>query len=189
MSKLSAAAVAARQEVSIQNSLSGWIAHYSLDDILGADVHMEILRGRIRQAAERSQPVLIHGEGGSGKELTANAVHALSNRSRQPFVWVNCASIPESLIDAELFGYEGGAFTGALTRGKIGKFELANGGTLFLDEIGDMPVHLQGSLLSRGPKPGNCSRRWHSAHFDRCTDHLRDEPPAQRIRSQRGVSS
>jgi transcriptional regulator with PAS, ATPase and Fis domain len=79
--------------------------------------------------------------------LAANTIHALSSRSKGPFVWVNCASIPEALIDAELFGYEGGAFTGAQSRGKVGKFELANGGTLFLDEIGDMPFHLQGSLL------------------------------------------
>ena len=142
-----AAAVAAREELSIQNSLKGWVARYSLDDIVGNSPRMELLRSRIRQAAEQSQPVLIHGESGSGKELAANAIHSLSNRSRKPFVWVNCVSIPESLIDAELFGYEGGAFTGAQPRGKVGKFELANGGTLFLDEIGDMPVHLQGSLL------------------------------------------
>ena len=68
-------------------------------------------------------------------------------RSEGPFVWINCASIPSELIEAELFGYEGGAFTGARSRGKLGKFELASGGTLFLDEIGDMPLHLQGSLL------------------------------------------
>jgi len=142
-----AAVIASQQELSVQNSLRGWIAHYRLDDILGTDARIEKLRRDIRQAADQSQPVLVLGETGSGKELTANAIHTLSSRSKGPFVWVNCASIPESLIDAELFGYEGGAFTGAHARGKIGKFELASGGTLFLDEIGDMPVHLQGSLL------------------------------------------
>ena len=142
-----AAVIASQQELSVQNSLRGWIARYGLDDILGTDQSIEDLRTDIRLAADQSQPVLILGETGSGKELTANAIHTLSGRSKGPFVWVNCASIPESLIDAELFGYEGGAFTGAQARGKIGKFELANGGTLFLDEIGDMPVHLQGSLL------------------------------------------
>ncbi|NBQ70793.1 MAG: AAA family ATPase [Nitrosomonadaceae bacterium] len=102
---------------------------------------------QIRQAASLNVPLLITGETGTGKELAANAIHNLSPRSKRPFVWVNCASIPENLIDAELFGYDGGSFTGARARGKPGKFELASGGTLFLDEIGDMPLHLQASLL------------------------------------------
>jgi transcriptional regulator with PAS, ATPase and Fis domain len=109
---------------------------------------METLRGRIEQAAAQSQPVLIQGESGTGKDLAAHALHACSSRSRRPFVWINCASIPESLIESELFGYESGAFTGASSRGQHGKLELANGGTLFLDEIGDMPAHLQASLLN-----------------------------------------
>lgn len=142
-----AASVAARHDLSIQDPPRGWTARYSLEDILGAGTQIDRLRHRIRLAAEQSQPVLIQGESGTGKELAANAIHSLSERSRRPFVWVNCASIPEALIDAELFGYEAGAFTGAHARGKIGKFEIASGGTLFLDEIGDMPVHLQGSLL------------------------------------------
>src|SRR5207344_3022757 len=83
----------------------------------------------------------------TGKELLARAVHQESNRARQPFVAVNCASIPESLIEAELFGYEEGAFTGARRKGNIGRIVQANGGTLFLDEIGDMPASLQGRLL------------------------------------------
>jgi transcriptional regulator with PAS, ATPase and Fis domain len=142
-----AAAFAGEQERAIHGEPSTWIARYRLDDIVGRGPRMEAVRTSIEQAAALSLPVLIEGETGSGKELAANAVHALSPRAKRPFVWVNCASIPEALIDAELFGYEGGAFTGARARGKPGKFELASGGTLFLDEIGDMPLHLQASLL------------------------------------------
>jgi transcriptional regulator with PAS, ATPase and Fis domain len=142
-----AAVVASEEERAIHNTLSPWMARYRLDDILGRDPQIDAARASIEQAASLSAPVLIQGETGTGKELAANAIHALSSRARRPFVWVNCASIPESLIDAELFGYEGGAFTGASARGKAGKFELASGGTLFLDEIGDMPLALQASLL------------------------------------------
>ncbi|MGE0630515.1 MAG: sigma-54 interaction domain-containing protein [Hyphomicrobiaceae bacterium] len=142
-----AASVAVRQELSFQSTQRGWIARHTLDDIMGAGPRMEALRQRIRQAARQSQPVLIQGESGTGKELAANAVHAHSDRAGRPFVWINCASMPETLIEAELFGYEAGAFTGANPRGKPGKFELANSGTLFLDEIGDMPIHLQAILL------------------------------------------
>src|SRR5439155_12307757 len=91
--------------------------------------------------------LLILGETGTGKELLARAVHQDSNRAKQAFVAVNCASIPESLIESELFGYEDGAFTGARKKGAIGKILQANGGTLFLDEIGDMPSNLQSRLL------------------------------------------
>ena len=142
-----AVAVAGDQGRAIHSPPTPWTARYGLDDILGQGARMEAVRAAIEQAAPLSLPVLVQGETGSGKELAANAIHALSPRARRPFVWVNCASIPESLIDAELFGYEGGAFTGARTRGKPGKFELASGGTLFLDEIGDMPLSLQASLL------------------------------------------
>jgi transcriptional regulator of acetoin/glycerol metabolism len=95
----------------------------------------------------RDIPLLILGETGTGKELLAHAVHQESNRAKQPFVAVNCASIPESLIEAELFGYEEGAFTGARRKGAAGRIVQANGGTLFLDEIGDMPLPLQARLL------------------------------------------
>lgn len=142
-----AVAFAGDQERAIHSPPTPWTVHYGLDDILGRGALMDKVRAAIERAAPLSQPVLVQGETGSGKELAANAVHALSPRARRPFVWVNCASIPESLIDAELFGYEGGAFTGARTRGKPGKFELASGGTLFLDEVGDMPLSLQASLL------------------------------------------
>ena len=103
---------------------------------------------RIGKSAEgRDIPLLILGETGTGKELLARAVHQDSNRAKQPFVAVNCASIPESLIEAELFGYDEGAFTGARRKGAVGRIVQANGGTLFLDEIGDMPLSLQARLL------------------------------------------
>lgn len=95
----------------------------------------------------RDIPVMILGETGTGKDLMAQAIHGDSERARHAFVSVNCASIPENLIESELFGYEDGAFTGARKKGAIGKIQQANGGTLFLDEIGDMPKHLQARLL------------------------------------------
>ncbi len=95
----------------------------------------------------RDIPILILGETGTGKELLAKAIHNDSHRNQAEFVAVNCASIPESLIESELFGYHEGAFTGAKKKGGIGKIVQANGGTLFLDEIGDMPLPLQARLL------------------------------------------
>jgi transcriptional regulator with PAS, ATPase and Fis domain len=95
----------------------------------------------------RDVPILIMGETGTGKELLAQAIHNDSPRAEGPFVAVNCASIPETLIESELFGYDEGAFTGARKKGAIGKILQANGGTLFLDEIGDMPFSLQARLL------------------------------------------
>jgi len=111
------------------------------------DPSVEALVQKIRRVIDRDIPLLILGETGTGKELLARAVHHDSNRARQPFVAVNCASIPESLIEAELFGYEDGAFTGARKKGAPGRLVQANGGTLFLDEIGDMPLSLQARLL------------------------------------------
>jgi DNA-binding NtrC family response regulator len=106
---------------------------------------LEISR-RIRLVAPRTTPVLIEGPTGSGKELVAEALHRLSTRSRKPFVAINCAAIPEALLEAELFGHTRGAFTGAV-QGRIGRIESADGGTLFLDEIGEMPLGLQSKLL------------------------------------------
>ena len=111
------------------------------------DPQLETVIQKVRRVLDRGIPLLILGETGTGKELLARAVHHDSNRSRQPFVAVNCASIPESLIEAELFGYEEGAFTGARRKGAPGRLVQANGGTLFLDEIGDMPLPLQARLL------------------------------------------
>ena len=102
---------------------------------------------RALRVFERDVPLLVNGETGSGKEVFAKAVHQASSRSSQPFVALNCASIPENLIESELFGYRGGSFTGARKEGMPGKLQQADGGTLFLDEIGDMPLALQTRLL------------------------------------------
>ncbi|WP_083384788.1 sigma-54-dependent Fis family transcriptional regulator [Cupriavidus sp. USMAHM13] len=111
------------------------------------DAQMHAVIGKLRKVIGREVPVMILGETGTGKELLARAIHADSPNRQGPFVAVNCASIPETLIESELFGYEEGAFTGARKKGGVGKMLLANGGTLFLDEIGDMPLHLQARLL------------------------------------------
>jgi two-component system nitrogen regulation response regulator NtrX len=114
--------------------------------IIGESPAIRQLREQITTAAPSNGRVLIHGENGSGKELVARAIHALSARRERPFVEVNCAAIPEDLIESELFGHEKGAFTGALSR-RRGRFELADGGTLFLDEIGDMSLKTQAKVL------------------------------------------
>jgi DNA-binding NtrC family response regulator len=117
-----------------------------LPELIGnANCMLEVSR-RVRLVAPRITPVLIEGPTGSGKELVAEAVHRLSARSRHPFVAINCAAIPESLLEAELFGHTRGAFTGAV-QGRTGRIEAADGGTLFLDEIGEMPLALQSKLL------------------------------------------
>ncbi len=117
-----------------------------LPELVGnAPCMLEVSR-RVRLVAPRMTPVLIEGPTGSGKELVAEAVHQLSPRSRKPFVAINCAAIPEALLEAELFGHTRGAFTGAV-QGRIGRIEAADGGTLFLDEIGEMPLALQAKLL------------------------------------------
>ena len=114
--------------------------------MVGESAAIRALRGDIAQAAPSNGRVLIFGENGTGKELVARAIHAQSLRASGPFVEVNCAAIPEELIESELFGHTRGAFTGALTA-KKGKFELADGGTLFLDEIGDMTLKTQAKVL------------------------------------------
>jgi len=117
-----------------------------LPELVGyAPCMIEVSR-RIRLVAPRSTPVLIEGPTGSGKELVAEALHRLSQRSRKPFVAINCAAIPEALLEAELFGHTRGAFTGAV-QGRVGRIEAADGGTLFLDEIGELPLSLQSKLL------------------------------------------
>jgi DNA-binding NtrC family response regulator len=117
-----------------------------LPELVGnAPVMLEISR-RIRLVAPRSTPVLIEGPTGSGKEIVAEALHRLSPRSRKPFFAINCAAIPEALLEAELFGHTRGAFTGAV-QGRMGRLEAADGGTIFLDEIGEMPLSLQAKLL------------------------------------------
>jgi two-component system nitrogen regulation response regulator NtrX len=116
------------------------------DEIIGGSPQIEQVRNLIRQAAGSDARILITGENGSGKELVARAVHRLSSRSREAFIEVNCAAIPENLIESELFGHEKGAFTDAASR-RRGRFELASGGTIFLDEIGDMSLNAQAKVL------------------------------------------
>lgn len=99
------------------------------------------------RAAKVDSTVLIQGESGTGKEIVARSIHKNSSRSEKPFITLNCAAIPDSLVESELFGYADGAFTGAKKGGQAGKFEMANGGTIFLDEIGDMPINMQATLL------------------------------------------
>lgn len=119
----------------------------TLDNIIGNSDIMIHTKQKSLIASKSSSTVLIEGESGTGKELFARAIHNHSNRTDYPFVTVNCAAIPDNLLESELFGYEEGAFTGARKGGKLGKFEIAHKGTIFLDEIGDMSLHLQGKLL------------------------------------------
>ena len=116
------------------------------DDLVGASAPMRRLRETVERAAPTPATVLITGESGTGKELVARALHVASDRSGRPFVQVNCAAIPEELIESELFGHEKGSFTGAVRR-QIGKFVAADGGTIFLDEIGDMSPRTQAKVL------------------------------------------
>ncbi|MEW9097201.1 MAG: sigma 54-interacting transcriptional regulator [Clostridiaceae bacterium] len=117
------------------------------DDILGDSKRMKALKSTIKKVTSSTSTILITGESGTGKEMVARAVHNESDRKDQPFIAINCAAIPDTLLESELFGYVKGAFTGADPMGRIGKFELANKGTIFLDEIGDMPLFLQTKLL------------------------------------------
>lgn len=122
-------------------------ARYGLSNIIGECKKMADLKDTIRRIAHSNSTVLLRGETGTGKELVAHAIHIESPRRHGPFVQVNCAAIPEHLLESELFGYEEGAFTGAKKGGQIGKFQLAHRGTIFLDEIGDMSLPLQAKLL------------------------------------------
>jgi DNA-binding NtrC family response regulator len=119
---------------------------HRIEGIIGESGAMLEVLSIVRRVAPSEATVLIRGESGTGKELIAKAIHFGSPRARGPLVKVNCAALPEALLESELFGHEKGAFTGALTS-RQGRFELANGGTIFLDEIGDLPLHLQAKLL------------------------------------------
>jgi len=153
-------------EIVVKNKLKGYVIDFienkeaiknynkinkdykiTLDNIVGSSEIMEHTKQKSLIAAKSNSTVLITGESGTGKELFARAIHNHSDRTDYPFVAVNCAAIPDNLLESELFGYEEGAFTGAKKGGKLGKFELAHNGTIFLDEIGDMSLHLQGKLL------------------------------------------
>jgi len=125
----------------------GHVAKFSFGDICGSSPSLMEAIGVARQYARVDSTVLIHGETGVGKELFAQSIHMAGSRSNGPFVAVNCAALPETLLESELFGYVEGAFTGARRKGKPGLFELAHHGTIFLDEISEIPLSLQGRLL------------------------------------------
>lgn len=129
------------------NSLYVSTKTISFDDIVGTSKEILSTIEKAKKVSKSSSTVLITGESGTGKELFARGIHRSSSRKNNPFVAINCAAIPDSLLESELFGYVDGAFTGANKNGKSGKFEMANKGTIFLDEIGDMPLHLQTKLL------------------------------------------
>lgn len=133
-----------RAETDRLNRQLGYLGR--LGSLVGASRLMQQVYSAIQQAAPTTAPVLITGETGTGKELVARAIHRLSTRSSGPFVAINCAALPESLIESELFGHERGAFTGAVER-RAGCFEQAQGGTVLLDEIGEMPIGTQAKLL------------------------------------------
>ena len=122
-------------------------AKYDIDMIVSINKEMMNLKSLIYKVAPTKSTVLIIGESGTGKELFAHSIHLLSNRSKMPFIRINCSTIPENLIESELFGYEKGSFTGALKEGKKGMFEEAEGGTILLDEIDSLPLSLQPKLL------------------------------------------
>src|SRR5262249_2319925 len=126
------------------------------DSIVGKSAAMQQVFKMVGRVAHSDAPVMITGETGTGKELVARAIHHYSGRSAKTFVPINCAVIPEQLLESELFGHEKGAFTGA-TGTRVGRFEQCNGGTLFLDEIGDMPIQLQSKIL-RVLQDGHFSR-------------------------------
>jgi len=117
-----------------------------LGDLVGSSHAMQHIFALIRQVAPTNACVLVTGESGSGKELVARAIHQCSTRSGEPFIAINCAAMPETLMESEIFGHEKGAFTGAVER-RAGALEMAEGGTLFLDEIGEMPMAMQAKLL------------------------------------------
>ena len=123
-------------------------AKWELQDLIGVDKEFSATKTLAYQLSRTTSTILITGESGTGKELFAHAIHNAGNRYLAPFVRINCAALPENLLESELFGYEEGAFTGAKKGGKPGKFELAHSGTIFLDEIGDMPLTMQTKLLT-----------------------------------------
>lgn len=131
----------------LANQVMGNQARYVFDSIITQAPQILHTIRTMEDIAATNCTVLLEGESGTGKELFAHAIHSASNRKNGPFIAVNCASLPHSLVESELFGYEKGAFTGALGQGNPGKFELADGGTVFLDEIGELPLEIQSKLL------------------------------------------
>lgn len=136
-----------QNKLRLQLLSKGHVAKYNINHIIGESEEIKKVKSLIKRMAKSDSPVLITGESGTGKELVAQSIHNLSNNKNRHFVAVNCAAFNPSLLESELFGYEGGAFTGAMKEGKKGIFEMANNGTIFLDEIGEMPIDLQVKLL------------------------------------------
>jgi len=132
---------------SIAKCAVGSTTRFTFESLIGEDPAFKEVLESARRAATSDLPILISGESGTGKELLAQAIHEASGRDAAPFVAVNVTAIPRELVESELFGYEGGTFTGARPGGRAGKFELAGRGTLLLDEIGDMPLEIQAKLL------------------------------------------
>jgi two-component system response regulator AtoC len=147
--ELSLTKIIRQQEILRENiELKGQIRQYSegLDQMVGSNPKMQKLYDQIVTAADTDLTVLILGETGTGKELVARSIHSRSDRRSKPFVTINCAAVPENLLESEFFGHEKGAFSGAISQ-RVGKFEKAHTGTLFLDEIGDIPLELQAKIL------------------------------------------
>lgn len=136
-----------RKMISIAKKIGGNYSKYEFSDIIGTSKSFMAQIEFAKTAAKTNSRVLVMGESGTGKELFAQAIHSHSYRNQGPFVAISCAAIPRDLVESELFGYKGGAFTGARSKGMIGKFELADSGTLFLDEINGLPLQLQSKLL------------------------------------------
>lgn len=139
----------ARQELASQRRQASGErkAKYTFASFVGVSAAATEVKRQARRAAQSSSPVLLLGETGTGKELLAHSIHSASQRAGGPFISINIAAIPDTLLEAEFFGYAPGAFTGANRKGRDGKFRMADGGTLFLDEIGDMPLAMQSKLL------------------------------------------
>ena len=133
--------------ISLSQQYTGNTSLFRFESIVTQDPEMERLIEECKQIASRKAAVLIEGESGTGKELFAESIHNYSDRANGPFIAVNCAALPPSLVESELFGYEKGTFTDGLNTGKAGKFELADGGTIFLDEIGELSLDIQAKLL------------------------------------------
>jgi transcriptional regulator with PAS, ATPase and Fis domain len=131
----------------LANKVRGSLAVYTFDKIIGESPTFLQTVAFAKKIADSKSTILLMGESGTGKEVFAQSIQNYSNRRDEPFVALNCGAIPKNLIESELFGYVGGAFTGAKSEGHPGKFEIADGGTLFLDEIGEMPYELQTRLL------------------------------------------
>jgi transcriptional regulator with PAS, ATPase and Fis domain len=141
----------------LANKVTGSLAVYTFDKIIGRSPTFIQTVNFAKKIADSKSTILLMGESGTGKEVFAQSIQNYSNRKEEPFVALNCGAIPKNLIESELFGYVGGAFTGAKSEGHPGKFEIADGGTLFLDEIGEMPYELQTRLL-RVIEEGNVRR-------------------------------